>query len=82
MFYSSYAVLGEWLRCAVALVLGGMVACGGFWCGVYGVQQLTASTTRQRLAACRQERAVRREARRGIAALEVYLLTSGRAPST
>ena len=82
MLYSSYAVLGDWLRWAVALMLVGMVACGTFWCGVYGVQQASSSTARERRARCRRERAIQREARRGIAALEAYLMASGHTQST
>jgi hypothetical protein len=72
---SPYVLLGEWLRAAVWLVASGMVACGALWCGVYGVQQATSGTAHERLRQCCRNRQIRREARRGIVALEAYLTT-------
>jgi hypothetical protein len=72
MFLSSYVVVADALRYLLALLLGGLVAIGAVWAGVYGVHCAVARP-RARRALARRERAIRREARDGIAALEAYL---------
>lgn len=72
MFLSSYVALGDALRYLLALLVAGLVAVGALSAGVYGVQY-AVTRPHARLALARRERAIRREAREGVAALEDYL---------
>ena len=69
---------GESLRACALTALTGLAAMGSIWCGGHGLAQLWLLSCQPRLEQRAQQRRVAREAARGIAEIEAYLVSATR----